>query len=558
MRLLLGFCASALLALCVPAEAYWKATGSGSGSAVVTTMPAGNQPSATASATSVTVSWSQSTFAGAPLGSYSGGGYTIRRYAQGSSTAITPNASCATAVSGSAATLQCVEGSVPYGTWQYTVTPVLNSFTGAASAKSATVTVATSAPTLNSATAQNPASGQSTGDIQLSWSGVTGATGYNVYRRTASGSYDYTSPLNGATPVTATTYTDAGSGLTGSTTYDYVVRAVAGSPAVESASSAEKAATAIARPSAPAGAVTATAVVNGAIDVSWSAVSGVAGYNVYRRTLAGNYDYASPLNGATPLTATSYHDTGASNGTTYVYAVRSIITGAGGAQVESASSADSNSATSDSSPPPAPSAVDVTGPTLATTTCGLAAGTRYVNNAGKSAVAVSATIATPESGETVVFSASRGAGSVSATVAATGTTVSTTLNLSSLGDGTLTVTARTQDAAGNQSATKAPTYAVVKDTVSTTPSALAYTDNLTIVADALAGVVECAAAVTITETAPSSQTFSTTAAADGSFSRNVAALSGAVFGIAYSYTVTATDPAGNVSASASISGTDTK
>jgi hypothetical protein len=551
MRLVIGLCATALVTVPVSAQAYWHASGSGSGSGVVATMPAGNQPSATASSTSVTVSWSQSTFSGALLGTYSGGGYTVRRYAQGSSTAIAPNASCASTIAGAASTLQCIESAVPYGAWQYTVTPVMHTFTGAESVKSSVVAVATAAPTLNSATAQNPTSGQTTGSIQLSWSAVTGATGYNVYRRTASGSYDYNSPLNGATPITSTTYTDPGSGLTGGTTYDYVVRATAGSPAVESASSGEKAATAIARPAAPGGSVTATAVAGGAIDVGWSAVSGVAGYNVYRRTTAGSYDFNSPLNGSTPVASTSYHDTTGTNGTTYVYAVRSVVTGAGGAQVESVSSADSNSATSDGSPPPAPTAVDLTGPAAPTNSCGVATTTRYVNAANKNAVTVTATVATPEAGESVVFSASTGGTPVTATVAATTTSVSTTLNLSGLAEGTVTLTARTKDATGNQSATTSPTYTVVKDTVAAALSGVSYNDR-TLAADQITGTSECGAIVTAVQTSPGSNSYSTTRLSGTAFTLNVAALALS----SYAYNVTATDLAGNASATVVVSGSD--
>jgi hypothetical protein len=119
-------------------------------------MPAGNQPSATVAAQAVTVTWSQNSFLGSPLGAYTGGGYTLTRYANGGSTPLTPSASCATRISGAGATLQCIEAGVPYGAWQYAVTPVLNTFTGAVSAKSTATNVVTAAPVLNTVTAQNP------------------------------------------------------------------------------------------------------------------------------------------------------------------------------------------------------------------------------------------------------------------------------------------------------------------------------------------------------------------------------------------------------------------
>ena len=62
-----------------------------------------------------------------------------------------------------------------------------------------------------------------TGGVRLTWSGVAGATGYRVWRRTSTGS-PYTALT--ASPVTATSYTDVQAG--GSGTYLYVVTAVNG------------------------------------------------------------------------------------------------------------------------------------------------------------------------------------------------------------------------------------------------------------------------------------------------------------------------------------------
>jgi fibronectin type 3 domain-containing protein len=521
-------------------------------------MPAGQQPSTTVTGTAVTVSWTQSTLLGARLGTYSGGGYAITRYAAAGGSPITPASSCATPVSGSTATLQCTESGVPYGAWKYSVTPVLNSFTGTESAQSASVTVATAAPVLGSVAAQNPATGSNVGSIQVSWSAVTGATGYNVYRRASGGSYDYSSPLNGATPVTTTSYTDPGSGLAAATTYDYVVRAAAGSPAVESASSGELGAATISRPSAPGGSVTASAAAGAAIDVSWSAVAGVAGYNVYRRTAGGSYNFAAPVNGGSVVAATSYHDTTATDGTLYLYTVRAVITGAGAAQVESANSAESNSVTADGTAPPAPTALSVTsgGNVQAATSCGVTAGTRWINGAGAASVGLTATIATPESGETVVFSATTtGSTPVTTTVAASGTSVSAALNLSSLLDGTVTVTARTKDSLGNQSATTAPTNVVTKDTVAGALSNVHYNDKA-LAPDELSGTSECGATIKASETSGPhvGNVYTTTVGSGGTFSGfQVDAIA---LNLNYGYSVSATDLAGNTSSAVTLSGVD--
>jgi large repetitive protein len=278
-------------------------------------------------------------------------------------------------------------------------------------------------------------------------------------------------------------------------------------------------------------------------------VSGVVGYNVYRRTAAGSYDFASPLNGATPLTGVTYADVTAVNATTYFYTVRSVITGAGGAQVESVNSAESAAVTADGLAPPAPTAVSVTsgGNVTSATLCSIAAGTRYINDAGKAAVGVTATIAAPETGEAVVFSATTaGSTPVTATVAAAGTSVSATLDLGSLLDGTLTLTARTLDVAGNLSATTAPTNVLIKDVVAGALSGVSYNEGGLFAADQIKGTSECGATIVAVQTAPSSATFtSAPVGAAGTFTLNVAAL--AVL-TAYSYNVTATDLAGNTSA----------
>lgn len=337
------------------AAAHWKAGGTGSAQAPVATLAAGGQPTLSVSGATVTVQWAQTVFRGSVLGGYGGGGYLVRRYAASGGTAVTPSPGCATRVSGTTTTLSCQETGTPAGSWQYTVTPVLGSWTGAESPKSGSATVASTAPTLTSVTAQDPAAGRSTGDINLVWGSVTGATGYNVYRRTSSGAYDFTAPRNGATPLTQTSYADPGTGLAGGTTYAYVVRAVTSGG--ESANSNERSATAIARPAAPA-TVTAAAAAGAKVDVSWASVAAATGYFVYRRTSIGAYDYTTPLSGATAVSGTSYTDTTATNGTSYRYVVRAVGPGAGATPLQSFDSPESAMVTADGVSPGAVSVSD--------------------------------------------------------------------------------------------------------------------------------------------------------------------------------------------------------
>src|SRR5882724_2980287 len=92
----------------------------------------------------------------------------------------------------------------------------------------------------------------SSSQINLSWSGSSGATTYNVKRATISGG-PYTTIVTG---VTGTTYSDTG--LTASTTYYYVVSAV--NTNGESANSTEAAGTTFAAVTAPPAPTALTAV----------------------------------------------------------------------------------------------------------------------------------------------------------------------------------------------------------------------------------------------------------------------------------------------------------
>src|SRR5207248_5322926 len=135
-----------LAALAIPAgsaAAAWVASGTGSTSAKSRTMPAGNQPTAAASARNVTVSWSQSSFSGGPAVS----AYLVKRY-DTSGNGQTIGSAC----SGTVSALTCTESDVPAGSWQYTVTPAQSNWRGAESAHSATLTVASPSLSFSSST----------------------------------------------------------------------------------------------------------------------------------------------------------------------------------------------------------------------------------------------------------------------------------------------------------------------------------------------------------------------------------------------------------------------
>ena len=149
--------------------------------------------------------------------------------------------------------------------------------------------------------------------VTLTWTASTGATSYNVYRGTTAGG-------EGATPIVtglaSPTYSD--SGLFNGTTYYYKVAAV-NSTGTSGMSSEASATPQSPIPAAPTG-LTATAG-NASVTLSWTASTGATSYDVYRGTTTGN---ESPTAIATGLTAASYTDATATNGTTYFYKVAAV------------------------------------------------------------------------------------------------------------------------------------------------------------------------------------------------------------------------------------------
>ena len=96
-------------------------------------LTAGQAPAATASGSSVAVSWPAATFPdGAPVA-----GYIVRRYNAATGGQETTGAAC----SGTITSTSCTESAVPAGSWVYTDTPVQANWTGTGSPASASVTV---------------------------------------------------------------------------------------------------------------------------------------------------------------------------------------------------------------------------------------------------------------------------------------------------------------------------------------------------------------------------------------------------------------------------------
>jgi hypothetical protein len=294
---------------------------------------------------------------------------------------------------------------------------------------------------------------------------------------------------------------------------------------------------------------TAPAVVQkpaGRLDLSWTAsttVTNLAGYDVYRSS-GGAY---TKLN-ASPLTGTTYSDTATVDGTAYTYKLTATSSG-----TPVLTSVDSSTVTAKA---------DATAPTVSTVALanGGGNGNAYVNSGNASSISVNVTLpAGSLATDTVTLTVSNGGNSVTSTHAGSagaGTISFTGINVSSLGDGTLTVSAKATDAAGNVGA--ATSAGVTKDTVAPALGTPTYTDNNNSTADVISGTAEANASISITKTAPTPTASYSTTATGGTYTVNVAAVNGKPNSpVAVSYSITATDAAGNTS-STTLNFSDTK
>jgi len=160
-------------------------------------------------------------------------------------------------------------------------------------------------PTGVTATASNDS-----GNITVSWGTVTGATGYTVSRGTSANG-TFTAVI---TNQTATAYTD--SGLAAGTTSYYVVSASNAGGTCTSGNSTPAVSAMSCVPIGPT--LTAKGGI-GQVVLTWTASTGATSYDVWRGTASGG-----PYTSIATTTATTYTDTGCSNGTTYYYIVTAL------------------------------------------------------------------------------------------------------------------------------------------------------------------------------------------------------------------------------------------
>ena len=269
---------------------YSSGSGKGSGGgAGVPTAPTGMQTSA--GNAQVSLSWSASANAM---------GYYVKR----STTSGGPYMQIAGTVSTS-----FTDTGVANGTTYFYVVSAYNSAGESANSPeiSASPKVPVTIPLAPSGLLAVPGNAQ----VILTWNSSNGATNYNVKRATTAGG-----PYTAVGSPTTTSFTNTG--LINGIAYFYVVSAV--NSAGVSANSAEVTAmpTASLRPpAAPAGLMATPG--NTQVRLSWTASAGATSYHVKRGTAS-----SGPYTQVAAPAATTFNDTGLSNGVVYYYVVSAL------------------------------------------------------------------------------------------------------------------------------------------------------------------------------------------------------------------------------------------
>lgn len=159
----------------------------------------------------------------------------------------------------------------------------------------------------------------STSPITLSWTAVTGATSYSVYRGTVTGGISTKTRLQA--DITVTTYTDTSAAA--GTTYFYQVVAVN----TDGVSAGSNEVNALSQSSSGGSFPVVGFAANSQITLSWNPVqgSGSVTYNVYRGNISAAITNKTKI--ITGLTTPTFKDTAVVSGQTYYYQVTVVSNG---------------------------------------------------------------------------------------------------------------------------------------------------------------------------------------------------------------------------------------
>ncbi|MFT3951229.1 MAG: cellulase family glycosylhydrolase [Oscillospiraceae bacterium] len=158
--------------------------------------------------------------------------------------------------------------------------------------------------------------------LSVKWVANSDASSYDVYRKTGSGSYALIKNVKTAS------YKDTG--LTAGTTYSYKIKSHYTTIAGESKLSAYSATLTVATAPAKVTALKAAATDSTGVTLSWRKAPNATGYAVYKyNTAAKTWTLLKSLTSS----ATSFKATVLKQGTTYKFAVKSIIKTSGGTSI---------------------------------------------------------------------------------------------------------------------------------------------------------------------------------------------------------------------------------
>jgi hypothetical protein len=454
------------------AYAYWQSTDSSNDAAArADSLPAGATPVAAVTGPSqITVSFDRV----ATAGGRNVTSYLVRRY--DSATATTPVASFT--CSGSGTTVSCADSGVPGGTWYYTDTPQLASWSGTESARSGAASTDSTAPSV-SVTSVSPAPNgngyNSTSPVTVSLSAADEAGGSGVASITYwvdSGAHSVVAASSASVPVSGD----------GDHTVNFFATDAAGN------SSAPQTQTVRIDTTAP--------VLSGLTVPAWVNLAGRAAVPVSGGVTEANTStvtvVATDHNAAT-VTKTVAIAAGASSWSTTLD-LTSLADGSVGWTAVAKDVAGNDSAVLTGS-----SVKDTVAPDMPTSVAianGGGAGSAYINLANVSSVNYAVTIpagAANSATDTISVTLTSGA-TITATRASSNPGGSVTLagiNTSSLADGTVGLQATATDQAGNTSGIR--TGSTPKDTAAPTSTLSGsdkkynYTDNTGTTADQVSG-----------------------------------------------------------------------
>lgn len=501
------------------AYAFWQSISSSNfASATGDAVMPGNKPSVSATGADISVNWTP----GMTASGRAVTGYTVARYNAATGGSKTPaTGACA----GTVTVISCAEHNVPGGIWFYTITPVIGLWTGAESPRSGAVS-SDSTPPMASVASISPtpnASGFNNSSpviVNLTAQDNTGGSGVaSITYAVDSGSPTTVSAANAAVTVSGdgthvVTYFATDNAGNASAPQNLAIKIDTVAPGAPSiivptyVNSANVAAVPVNGTAEPGSTLTLTITDPGAA-------------HTLARTVT--------VNGSGAWTATGLDLTSLNQGTV-TYAVKATdAAGNTGSTVTVTSIKDTL----------VPAAPTISAPL-------------YVNSANVANVPVSGT-AEAGAAVTLVVTDAGAAHSVTQTATASGTGAwsTTGLNLSALNQGAVTYTATATDAAGNTGASVA--VAKTKDTLAPglpTISVPLFVNAANVANVPVSGTAEPGAtvALSVTDPGPAHTVQQTvTASGTGDWSTTALNLTSLNQGTA-TYQVTATDAAGNVSA----------